>query len=70
MGSLTEFFDFINRERMPTEEQQKFLYHYIDINDGIRQARRIHRREFTEVDNEIMNDAAHEQFEINLIEVE
>ena len=43
MGTVNEFIDFINREKMPTKLQQKHLYAHITIDKEMKKLRRVYR---------------------------
>ena len=44
MGRVTEFIDFINREKMPSKEEQRFEFNYISITEKLKQVRKKYRR--------------------------
>ena len=44
MGRVTEFIDFINREKMPSVEEQQSEFHYISITENLKKIRKKYRR--------------------------
>ena len=44
MGRLTELFDFINRENVPSEHEMKVIYSYINKTKEIMDVRKKYRK--------------------------
>jgi len=43
MGRASQFFDFINSEKMPTKERQDFRYSHLTVDDDLKKTRRKYR---------------------------
>ena len=44
MGRATEFIEFINRDKMPSDEEQNYEFNYISITENLKIIRRKYRR--------------------------
>ena len=44
MGRATEFIDFINRKKIPDEDEQYVLYPHISITEKLKETRRKYRK--------------------------
>ena len=50
MGRATEFFDYISREKTPTERETNEIYFSLTITEDIKKARKEYRKELKEKD--------------------
>tara|TARA_Y100001963_G_scaffold53436_1_gene74896 strand:+ start:89 stop:238 length:150 start_codon:yes stop_codon:yes gene_type:complete len=44
MGRVTQFIDFINRKKMPSEDEQATDYSHISITEELKRIRKRHRK--------------------------
>ena len=47
MGRVTEFIEFINREKIPDEEEMESLYSYISKTKKLKKVRKEYRKNLT-----------------------
>ena len=44
MGRVTQFIDFINRDKMPDEDEQAVIYTHFGISDKLKKIRKDYRK--------------------------